>query len=191
MRGDGDQPFREQHLLLVAAGQRAGQLLDAGRHDAHARWRIRRRPPPPGRAVDQAEPAGKPAQHRQRLVGADRELQHEALLVAILGQERDAVPHRLAGRANPDRACRRPGSRRASAVVTPKSISATSDRPAPTSPKKPRISPARRSKLTSSTKPAPERPRTLKDRRADLGLLLGEEGSGLGADHVRDDLSRA
>ena len=186
-----DQPFGQQHLLLVAAGERAGQLLDAGRDDAHARRRSRAAISASARAVDQAEPAGEAAQHRQRLVGADRELQHEPLLVAVLGQERDAEPHRLARRAQvgPSVPSTRISPR--SGRVMPNSISATSERPAPTSPKKPRISPARRSKLTSSTKPAPERPRTLEHRRADLGLLLGEEGAGLGADHVRGPSARA
>ena len=48
-----------------------------------------------------------------------------------------------------------------SGLTIPNSISATSERPAPTRPKNPRISPARSSKLTSSTNVAPDRPRTL------------------------------
>ena len=101
------------------------------------------------------------------------------------------MPSRMACRGERGRTAR-PSIRISprSGRVMPNSISATSERPAPTRPKKPRISPARRSKLTSSTKPAPESPRTLEHRRADLGRLLGEEGARLGADHVPHRLLR-
>ena len=132
------------------------------------------------------------AQHRQRRVGADRELQHQPLLVPVLRQERNAEPHRLARRARTLTA--RPSIRISprSGRVMPNSISATSERPAPTRPKKPRISPARTSKLTSSTKTAPDRPRTLEHRRRrSSASSLGKKAAGLGADHVAHGLSRA
>ena len=57
-----------------------------------------------GPAVDDAEPAAEPAQDRQRLVRPDRELEHEPLVVAVLGQQRDAKLQGLAGRARSNRA---------------------------------------------------------------------------------------
>src|SRR5258708_5199499 len=107
-----NQPFRQQHLLLVAAGEGVRQLLDSRCDNSHPTSEI------PGdlrllRAVDDAKSVGQ-------------------------------LPKDRAGR------------------VIPKSIWATSERPAPTRPKKPRISPVRTSKLTSSTKPAPESPCTLR-----------------------------
>ena len=56
------------------------------------------------RAIDHAEPVGEAAQHRQRLVRPDRELEHEPLVVAVLGQERDAELQGILRRARSDRA---------------------------------------------------------------------------------------
>ena len=62
--------------------------------------------------------------------------------------------------------------------VMPKSIWATSERPAPTRPKKPRISPARTSKVTSSTNPAPERPRALRSDLPICAFSFGKKAAG-------------
>ena len=62
-------------------------------------------------------------------------------------------------------------------------------RPAPTRPAKPRISPARTSKLTSRKTPARVRPLDLEEHVADRRLDLREERHGP-ADHVADEVGR-
>ena len=119
----------------------------------------------------------KPPQHRQRLVGADRELQHEALLVPVLGQERNAEPHRLARRARRDRLAvdrdlaAAPAARCRTASRRPRN---GRRRPA----RRSRGSrPARTSKLTSSTKPAPESRGRSAPASPIFGLLLRERSA--------------
>ena len=74
--------------------------------------------------------------------------------------------------------------------MIPKSIWATSERPAPTRPKKPRISPDRTSKLTSSDEAGTgESPHT-DDRHPNLRIFFREKGPGFSTDHVTNDLFR-
>ena len=81
------------------------------------------------------------AQRRERHVFAHREVHHEAGGPAILGDEKHAVANRRPPGRRSSMPIRRgrivPATRRS----TPKIARATSDRPAPTRPAKPRISP--------------------------------------------------
>ena len=98
--GVGAQPARQQHLLLVAAGQLADLLLGARGLDRQARDE-----PVDDRAlarlVDDAG-AGESRQQRERDVLAHRHVGNDALDLAILGAEADAERDRvgrLAGRS--------------------------------------------------------------------------------------------
>ena len=90
------QPLGQDDLLLVAARQGADHLLDAG-HLHVELLGVVVGDGPLRRAVDQ-EPREEPRQDRQRHVLGDREVQHQAFLVAVLGQVGDAGGHR-GGRA--------------------------------------------------------------------------------------------
>src|SRR5271157_2026952 len=98
-----NQPFRQQHLLLVSSGEGIGQLLDSSCDDSHPSSEV------PGdlpllRAVDDPKSIGELSKDRERFVRANRKLKHEALLVAVFGQERDSEAHRLPRRTRSDQA---------------------------------------------------------------------------------------
>ena len=86
------QPFGEDDLLLVAARQRADHLLDAGHLDVELVGVVARDLALPRRVHE--EPREEARQDRQRHVLGDREIEDEALLVAVLGQVGDARVHR-------------------------------------------------------------------------------------------------
>ena len=135
-RGFGRQPLGEHDLLLVAARQRADRLVDAGH--PHARTaRCSRVATRALRRPRHRKPREQPRQDRQGHVLGDREVEDEALLVAVLGEVGDAGAHRL-GRAG-ERAPACPPSRTspASRWSIPNRTRATSVRPAPTSPAMP------------------------------------------------------
>src|SRR5208283_134322 len=96
-----DQPFRQQHFLLVSAGEGISQLLDSSCDDSHPSGEV------PGdlpllRAVDNAKSIGELSKDRKGFVRANRKLKHEALLVAVFGQKRDSEPHRVPRRTRSD-----------------------------------------------------------------------------------------
>ena len=86
------QPLGEDDLLLVAARQRADHLLDAGHLDVELVGVVARDLALPCRVHE--EPREEPRQDRQGHVLGDREIEDEALLVAVLGQVGDAGVHR-------------------------------------------------------------------------------------------------
>ena len=106
----GGQPLGQDDLLLVAARQRADHLLDAGHLDVELLGVVVRDRPLRGR-VDQ-EPRKEPRQDRQGHVLGDREVEDEALLVAVLGQVGDARVHRRRRAREADRRHRPAGPRR-------------------------------------------------------------------------------
>ena len=84
------QPAREQHLLLVAAGELADRLVGARAFDAEPlnefldhRALLR--------GVDDAGP-GELRQQRQRQIFGDRHVGNDAFELAVLGGESDAAP---------------------------------------------------------------------------------------------------
>src|SRR4051812_4001452 len=97
----GEEPAAEQHLLLVAARERAHLLHGrAGALDLEALER-----PPDGAALAaRVEDAGvrDAAEDRERQVVADRHRQHQAFGLAVLRHERDPDPvaDRIAGLAD-------------------------------------------------------------------------------------------
>src|SRR5262249_39282596 len=106
---------REQHLLLVASRQGAGDLFDPSRDDpdllCETFGEFRLVVP-----TDQAKHSAKLPKHRQGCICADWECQDETLLMSILRQEADAQAHGVARRArvreaavNPDLAAIRFG----------------------------------------------------------------------------------
>ena len=154
-------------------------LLDAGRDDPHplgeiARDRLfaRRRPGRAGR-----KSAAAPASVSLARIGNGST---RPCWWRSSGSKADAQPHRLRRRARSSSFGRRCGSRPRSGGVMPNSISATSERPAPTRPKKPRISPARSSKLDVARR---SRRRTGPRREAPASPIaaasLGKNAAGL------------
>ena len=142
-RGSVASHLAEHDLLLVAAGQGARR---AGRRRSSRTLKLRRRSASADvRSVDGADeqPREEPRQDRQRDVRGDREVEDQAVLVAVLGHVGDARPRIAADGLPNDTAS--PPSRisPASARSMPNRTRATSVRPAPTSPANPRISPAR------------------------------------------------
>ena len=114
--------------------------------------------------------------------GAFRSRESKTEAPALVGAGlRARMRFRGASRAEENGVGRRdhpPGSRPGRGRVIPKSICATSDRPAPTRPKKPRISPDRTSKLTFWTKPAPESPRTVTTGNPICASSFGKKAPG-------------
>ncbi len=152
----GDQPLGQQHLLLVATRQGRCQLLDPARDHPHlpgelARDAVPPSPGPPGRTGPPAATGSATSRWR----GSETATPAPAGAGPPAAARCPAASHPGASAGSPVVPSIRISPR--SGGVIPNSICATSDRPAPTSPNKPRISPALRSKLTSSTKPAPDR----------------------------------
>ena len=165
------------------------ELLDPGRDHAH----------PPGEvlgelrlgpAIDHAEPAGQPAQHRQRLVGPDRELEHEPLVVAVLGQQRDAELQRVPRRARANRAA---VDADLAAVGPGDAEQHLRDLRAAGADQTEEAQDLARAQLEAHVldEAGPGQPAHAHDRRADHRRLLGEERGEVGADHVPDRLLRA
>ena len=95
------QPLGEHDLLLVAAGERLDRLVVAAEAEPEPlERRLHQRELAPG--VDQPG-HGRLVDRRQGRVGEDREIHHQALPDAILGEVGDPVPERLARRAERDR----------------------------------------------------------------------------------------
>src|SRR5262249_45615939 len=96
-----NQPFRQQHLLLVAARDGVRQLLYSSCHDSRQAGEflgnLRFSHP-----VDKAKSVSKLTQDRERLVRANRKWKYEPLLVTVFRQERDSEPHRMTGRTRLD-----------------------------------------------------------------------------------------
>ena len=138
------QPLRQHDLLLVAAGERADRRLDAGRADVE---------PPPlglGQRASRARAATSPARRerrelRQRDVLGDRRGRGcTPLRLAVLGHQVDArARSRRAARRSATALRRRAGPRRRAAGRCRRRARASSVRPAPISPARPRISPRR------------------------------------------------
>ena len=96
------QPAGEHHLLLVAAGEVADQLIGAGHADVQGLLvLIDQRQL--GALVDEGAQPQQPAEGGQRQVVAHRQGQEERLLLAVLGHQADAGPDRILGRADRDR----------------------------------------------------------------------------------------
>src|SRR5918992_1616478 len=95
----GREPLRDHDLLLVAARERADGDLQAGGPDLEPVREVggdlALTP-----AIDEPE-AREPPQERQRGVVLDRHLEHEALVLAVLGNEGEAGLHRCARRPDP------------------------------------------------------------------------------------------
>src|SRR6516225_2137822 len=72
-----NQPFRQQDLLLVAAGDGIRQLLDSGCHDSRPLSEVLGDLHFP-RPVDQAEAGGELTQNRKRLVRTNWKLKHQS-----------------------------------------------------------------------------------------------------------------
>ena len=97
--GSDGQPAGHRHLLLIAAGERAGLRVDGGRLDAQALHVTARqfalRP-----VIDQAAP-----RHRvevgERDVGGHRHFHHHAVLPPVLGQIRHPHADGLGRRFDP------------------------------------------------------------------------------------------
>ena len=109
----GRQPLGQHDLLLVAAGQRLDRLLVAPEAQAQPVEMAAHQAQLAGRA-DQAG-RGRLVDHRQRGVGEDREVHHQALADPVLRDVGDAGRHGVAGRGEGDRRGRRAGSCRRSA----------------------------------------------------------------------------
>ena len=94
--GRGREPAGEQHLLLVAAGEVAGEQVRVGRAHAEGRrcTRRRRRPARPGGCLrSQPRRAWMPS----TMFSRDGEVGDDALGAAVLGRERDPVVDRVRG----------------------------------------------------------------------------------------------
>ena len=182
------QPLGQDDLLLVAARQRADELVDAGHPDVELLGVLVARPRAPSTASHQ-EPREEPRQDRQRHVLGDREVEDEALLVAVLGQVGDPGVHRRRRAGEGRRARRRAGPRRRRAGR----CRTGPGRPPSGRPRRarrsPTISPARTEKLTSRKTPARVRPVDLEQDVADRRLDLREQRHGP-ADHVPDEVGR-
>src|SRR5215213_6811762 len=92
--GPGREPLAEHDLLLVAAGEALRRLLRPGAADREPRDRVAGEGGLAARARDDPEP-GQPVLRGQGRVGADREVDHEARALAVLGHEGE--PERLGG----------------------------------------------------------------------------------------------
>ena len=181
------QPLGEHDLLLVAARQRADQLVDAGHPDvellACTRRRRSRSVGGVGRAAAGRAAAGsagsRSGRSRSRAPGppggGPRAGRRSPASIAV-GRAREARP-----------ACRRAGPRRRRARSIPNRTRATSVRPAPTRPAKPTISPARTEKLDVAERAGPGQPVDLEQDVADRRLDLREQRHGP-ADHVPDEV---
>ena len=97
--GLGVQPFRQHHLLLVAAGEVEAKRVDAGRAHLQAVDPARRQPPLLAR-VDQAVTA-EAAEVGQGDVGGDRQEQHQAFDAPFARDVADAEVDRLGRRRQP------------------------------------------------------------------------------------------
>ena len=158
------EPLAEHDLLLVAARQVHHRLVDRGGVLVRRRLHLglgdlaaRSR----GRASRSARSCRRSG---SEVFCGDRHRQHEAVALAILGREVDAALDGIARAAGARTACPSSASCRRARASTPKIVSMSSVRPAPTRPAKPRISPrravnddaaparpARRTSFTSST----------------------------------------
>ena len=153
------QPAGQDDLLLVAAGQGAHRR---GRPRRGARRGLGQLGRPRARsavAVEEAA-AGEAAEAGDGDVAGDRLVEQQGLALALLGGQADPGRDRGADRAGAQplavdaSPCRRHG------VRAPKTVSRISERPEPTRPARPTISPARTAKLTSANSPARVRPST-------------------------------
>ena len=123
----------------------------------------------------------------RRHVLGDREVEHQALLVAVLGQVGDAGIHRRRRAREGDRRAVQADLAARRARSMPNRTRATSVRPAPTRPARPRISPARTREADVAEGPDPGQALDLEDDLADRGLDLREERHGP-PDHVPDEV---
>ena len=122
-RGLRDQPLGQQHLLLVAAGERVGQLLDAGRDHAHALGELARRRSASAARSTRPKPVREPPQHRQRRRWPGSGTAAPAPAGAgPRAAARCRARMRILGRARLHGRGRRSGSRPASGGVMPNSI---------------------------------------------------------------------
>ena len=161
----GGQPLGDDDLLLVAAAHGGGLHVQRVGLDLEAVG------PRPG-GLYSAPAVRKPALLEAAAddrgdVLADRALDDQALLAAVLGHERDAGPDGRARVVRRGRACRARVTEPASYASTPKTARAISLRPAPTRPASPTISPARTWKETPWNSPAVSRPSDVEDDVAD------------------------
>ena len=162
----GRQPLADDHLLLVAAGERRRDLLDAGAAHPEATHRLGW----PSRASPRAERMPKRASRASdgsvTLSRIDAS-QMQPLGLAVLGDERDAEPPRVPRRARPRPARPRSGRRRR-AVRRWRRTASRGSRcgPSPSRPAMPSTSPARTSKLDAVEHPAPAAPRSAPRARA-------------------------
>jgi hypothetical protein len=126
----GGQPLGEHDLLLVAAGQRADRV---GERPYFSCSRSAQSDARPRSAAPLEHPERGQRRAGQPDVALDRQLHDQALLAAVLGDQREPGRHRGARRAGPQHACP-PAPRPRRTRSTPKTAWATSLRPAPTSP---------------------------------------------------------
>src|SRR5450432_310914 len=85
------KPLGQDYFLLVAAGQGTDELVDTGHPDVEL-LRVRASHPTLDRGLQQ-ESREQPGEDRQGHVLGDREIEHQALLVAVLGQVGDPGMH--------------------------------------------------------------------------------------------------
>ena len=152
-RGLRGEPLGQHDPLLVAARERLDRRCP-GSATLIARSPIQSPPSPaPAAAVDQARAAGEPVQHGHDEVDGDRLLEDQAERQPVLGHVGDAVARSPRGWSAA--ASGLPSSRISprSGGFMPNSDSASSVRPAPSRPVRPRISPSRTARLTSSYSP--------------------------------------
>src|SRR5262245_49238132 len=154
----GEEPPREQRLLLVAAAQTSHGFRGGGRPDAQLADEfvggVEFGFAPQSPASNQRAYVG------QRDVGRERQIQTQARALTVFGQQAQTARYRPEGLAGAPFS--EPNSiSPPSAGCAPKIASTSSVRPAPASPATPTTSPARASKLTFSNFGARVSPVTL------------------------------
>ena len=180
------EPLGEDHLLLVSAGEVAHGLVERRGLDSEAADHL-------ADQLADVPPADDPrarvqVEDRERRVVEDGEPEDQALLLALLGDQGDPVPHGVPGAADTDFASLDedpPGLLPSVAVDELHDLRAAgADKARETRGSRPRC----RVKETSLQTPWRVRPSTRstssRGRGAGLQVLLGE----LPADHVADDV---
>ena len=107
----GRQPLGEHDLLLVAAGQGADELVHARRADPQLLRVLARRARARSRSRTNSRGNSRGRIGRRHVRG-DREVEHEPVLVAVLGDVGDAGGERLGRAREADGRASRGGSRR-------------------------------------------------------------------------------
>src|SRR5215469_5559033 len=93
----GCQPFRDDHLLLIASRKGLCELFDAGGVDLQT-LEILGGDGTLAPQINESQPTRDRADNRERYIGRDGKLTHQPMLVAILRNVGDAVAHGLRGR---------------------------------------------------------------------------------------------